>query len=160
MSDDEVRVGMTMPLDSDGFLRRECPTCEREFKWLPNPDDNDESPETPDGGYFCPYCVIQAPSGSWFTQAQLDLVQNVVATEVVGPLLKDFARDINRIGGRSRGMFKLSASSDPPEEMDPLTEADDMKRIEFLCHPTEPVKVLDDWDGQVHCLICGGETAS
>ena len=25
---------MEIPLDSDGFLRRECPTCEREFKWL------------------------------------------------------------------------------------------------------------------------------
>lgn len=27
---------MSDPLDSDGFLRRECPTCEREFKWLPS----------------------------------------------------------------------------------------------------------------------------
>ncbi len=34
MSDDEVMLEISMPLDSDGFLRRECPTCEREFKWL------------------------------------------------------------------------------------------------------------------------------
>ncbi len=32
MTDDKVSFGMTIPLDSDGFLRRECPTCEREFK--------------------------------------------------------------------------------------------------------------------------------
>lgn len=155
MSDDEVTVGMSVPLDSDGFLRRECPTCEREFKWLPNADDNAESIEVPDGGYFCPYCAIQAPPGSWFTQAQIELAQSIVATEVVDPMLKDFTRDINSIGRRSGSMFSVSAKYDAPDEMDPLTEADDMKRIDFTCHPMEPVKVLDDWDRHVHCLVCG-----
>lgn len=158
MSDYEVTVGMSVPLDSDGFLRRECPTCEREFKWQPTVDDNVESTEAPDGGYFCPYCAIQSPLDSWLTPAQIELAQSIVATEIVGPMLKDFTRDTNRMGRRSGGMFKISASSNSPDEMDPLTEADDMKRIDFMCHPIEPVKVLDDWDGQVHCLICG-ETA-
>ena len=31
---DEIRVPVSLPLDSDGFLRRECPTCEREYKWF------------------------------------------------------------------------------------------------------------------------------
>lgn len=35
---DEVQLSMSLPLDGDGFLRRECPTCEREFKWVPSPD--------------------------------------------------------------------------------------------------------------------------
>lgn len=156
MSDDgEVTLGMSVPLDSDGFLRRECPTCEREFKWLPSPDGEAESTEPPDGGYFCPYCAIQAPDGSWFTQAQIDLAQSTVANEVVGPMLQDFTRDLGNIGRRSGGMFTVSASYDAPDQMDPLTEADDMKRVDFECHPAEPVKVLDDWDRQVHCLICG-----
>jgi hypothetical protein len=30
-----------------------------------------------------------------------------------------------------------------------------MIRVDFDCHPTEPVKVLDDWDKSVYCLICG-----
>ena len=67
MTDDEVTLGMSVPLDSDGFLRRECPTCEREFKALPSGDEDAEAEEVPDGGYFCPYCAIQAPDGSWFT---------------------------------------------------------------------------------------------
>ena len=29
---------MSSPLDSDGFLYRECPICEREFKWLHTPE--------------------------------------------------------------------------------------------------------------------------
>jgi hypothetical protein len=39
--------------------------------------------------------------------------------------------------------------------MGPLIEADDMRRVDFACHPTERVEGLDDWAGHVHCLICG-----
>jgi len=155
MTDDEVILSMSLPLDSEGFLRRECPTCDRAFKWLPGDGDATDAVEAPDGGYFCPYCAIQAPVDSWLTQAQLDLAENVVATEVVGPMLKDFSRDLNRTGRRSGGMLRVSASYEAPDEADPLTEADDMTRIDFECHPSEPVKVLDAWDGRVHCLICG-----
>lgn len=155
MSDDEVTLGMSVPLDSDGFVRRECPTCEREFKWFANTDNEAESAEAPSGGYFCPYCAIQAPPDAWFTQAQIELGENVVSREVVGPMLDGFTRDLNQIGRGSDGTLKVSASYDAPDEMDALTETDDMRRIDFVCHPSEPVKVLDDWDGQVHCLLCG-----
>jgi hypothetical protein len=158
MSDNEVTLGISVPLDSDGFLRRECPTCEGEFKWLPSGEDDSQSTETPDGGYFCPYCAIQAPPDSWLTQAQAELAQNLVSREVVEPMLKDFTRDINRPGRRSRGLLRMSGRYDVPDALDPLTEADGMRRVDFDCHPTEPVKILDDWDGPVHCLICG-ETA-
>jgi len=150
-----VTLGMSLPLDSDGFLRRECPTCEREFKWLPSVDDDADLTETPVGGYFCPYCVIQAPPGSWFTQAQIQLAESIVAREIVDPMLKDFTREVNKVGRRSGGLFRVSASHDAPDPIDPLTEADDMKWVDFVCHPTEPVKVLDGWTEQLHCLICG-----
>jgi hypothetical protein len=42
-----------------------------------------------------------------------------------------------------------------PEPVPELDDTDDMRRIDFACHPAEPVKVLDDWDRWVHCLICG-----
>ena len=56
MSDDDVALEMSMPLDSDGFLRRECPTCEREFKWFHTPEGEGTAAPIIDGGYFCPYC--------------------------------------------------------------------------------------------------------
>lgn len=156
MSDDATAVGMSVSLDSDGFLRRECPTCEREFKWLPSSDDDDaEVTMPPDGGYYCPYCAIQAPDGEWFTTAQVELAQNIVATKVVGPMLKNFSRDLNSTGRRSDGFLSASAKYDAPDEMEPLSEVDDMKRVDFRCHPGEPVKVLEDWDEPVHCLVCG-----
>ena len=155
MSDDEVTLGMSLPLDSDGFLRRECPTCEREFKWLPDTEDDDtQTVPPPDGGYFCPYCAIQAPDDQWLTKAQVELAENLVATQVLGPMLKDFSRDMDGISRRSGGLLSVSTNYDAPEEMEPLTEPDDMKRVDFACHPGEPVKVLDDWHRPVHCLVC------
>jgi hypothetical protein len=42
-----------------------------------------------------------------------------------------------------------------PEEPAPLNEENDMRRVDFGCHPSEPVKVLGDWTGPVHCIVCG-----
>jgi DNA-directed RNA polymerase subunit RPC12/RpoP len=140
VSDDDVRLQMSMPLDSGGFLRRECPTCQREFKWLHTPEGEGTAAPVADGGYFCPYCGVQAQTNTWLTEAQVELAQNIVATQAIGPMLKKFGD---------------SLTYHPPDELDPLTEVDDMTRVDFECHPTEPVKVLDTWDKPVRCLICG-----
>jgi hypothetical protein len=63
---------MSLPLDSDGFLRRQCPTCERELKWLAKEEEGEDPLTEPEGGYFCPYCAIQAPSDSWWTDRWCD----------------------------------------------------------------------------------------
>jgi hypothetical protein len=131
---------MTLPLDSDGFLRRECPTCEREFKWLPSEESDPAEP----GGYYCPYCAIQAPEDHWLTQAQVELAEQVVASEIVDPMMRDFAK-------RTGASYTSNVSGEPAE----LVEADDMRRVDFACHPREPLKALDDWTELVHCLICG-----
>ena len=137
MTNDKVSFGMTIPLDSDGFLRRECPTCEREFKWPPSETEDEEHDEPADDvGYLCPYCDVQAPGGAWLTQAQLALAQNIVEREFIGPMVS-----------------KLGAYEEPGK-LDPLTEADDVTLVVFPCHPSEPLKVLDDWRKPVHRLIC------
>jgi hypothetical protein len=57
-----MTITLGVPTDnSDGFTRWECPTCEREFKSRPTPD-GEEPMQVLDGGYFCPYCGVQAPS--------------------------------------------------------------------------------------------------
>lgn len=155
MDDGEVTLGMSIPLDSDGFLRRECPTCEWEFKWLHTSDEEGTAAPVADGGYFCPYCGFQAPTNAWLTQAQVELAQNVVATEVVGPMLNKFANEMKGIGRSSSGLISADVTYDEPGKLDPLTEVDDMTRVDFECHPSEPVKVVDAWSKPVRCLICG-----
>lgn len=147
----EVQIKMSLPLDSDGFLRRECPTCEREFKWLHTPAGQ-QSVAAPEAGYFCPYCGVQAPAGSWWTKPQVEAQHARVYDEVVKPKLDDLAESARRA---STGFIKVDMKTTGPPKPPPLTEPDDMRRVDFACHPTEPVKVLDDWNQHVHCLVCG-----
>lgn len=148
---------MLVPLDSDGFLRRECPTCERELKV--RPALGEEEPVQPlEGGYFCPYCGVQAPPNSWFTKAQIQSAHSVVVNEVLNPMLKKFSDDIGSIARRSGGLVSARVSHQTPEKSPQLTEDDDMKVVTFTCHPAEPVKVLDDWSGPAMCFACGTPT--
>jgi hypothetical protein len=162
---DEVHLQMSLPLDSDGFLRRECPTCEREFKWLPSPDPEAgedtavgaagaaEEPES----YYCPYCAITAPPDAWLTKAQVAVMEEIVQRELVEPELGKLKREIDRLNRSSGGLIGIEAhlERDEPEPAPELDETDEMRRVDFACHPAEPVKVLDDWDRPVRCLICG-----
>jgi hypothetical protein len=156
----EESLKMSVPLDGDGFLRRECPTCEREFKWLPSApgeavEDANSGTDTP--SYTCPYCGIQAPAGSWATKAQVELAQSIVMREVVGPQLEEFGRELERMNRETGGLITFSAQveHDQPITDPTLTESDDMRRVDFTCHPGEPIKVLEDWQGDVFCLVCG-----
>ncbi len=152
---DEVQLSVSLPLDGDGFLRRACPTCEREFKWVSSEAAEVESSPVSEGGYYCPYCAIQAPENAWWTVAQLEIVDSVATQDIVGPEFKKFERSLRDISRQSGGFVSASLKTDIPPEADPLVETDDMRRVDFECHPTKPVKVLDDWARAVHCLICG-----
>jgi hypothetical protein len=105
---------MSLPLDSDGgFLQRECPTCERELKWLPSPDpeadeavvtetDGAEAPES----CYCPYCAVTAPPDAWQTKAQIAVMEETARRELVDPELDKLERSIKRLkssSGRTPG---------------------------------------------------------
>lgn len=145
----DIELSMSVPLDSEGFLRRECPTCERELKWRPASEDEEATP-TPEGGYFCPYCAVQAPPDSWWTGAQIEAAKAQAFEKVLKPELDKFAGSVG-----SSGFLDIEVSVPEPDQPPALDEQDDMHRVDFRCHPDEPVKVLEDWTRPVHCLICG-----
>jgi hypothetical protein len=150
MNEDQFSLSVSLPLDRDGFLRRQCPNCGREFKWLPQ----DDGEPVPDDGYACPYCTKRS-TDDWLTRGQERVVRAAVEKEVIEPQVKeleDAVADLNRAGG---GLFSASLEREASLEPTRLTERDDMRRVDFNCHPNEPVKVLDDWTDSVHCLICG-----
>jgi hypothetical protein len=45
----------------------------------------------------------------------------------------------------------------PPAPKDMPPDPGDMRRVEFGCHPADPLKVAESWTAPVHCLICGSE---
>jgi hypothetical protein len=133
---------MSLPLDGEGFLRRQCPACERELKFVVS-DADDEQTQEAVAAVFCPYCAIQAPLDAWHTEEQLRYAEVMVAREGMGPIF-----DRAEASG-----FRVTRNV--PDEPAPLTEDDDMRRVDFDCHPDEPVKVLENWAGTVHCIVCG-----
>ena len=149
-----VSLSMILPFDSDGFVRRACPVCEREFKCIVTPA-TDPAPEDPTEELHCPYCGSRAGRGSWFTVAQLEQARGIVNSRVVGPMLEDLARQVRDIPNEPGALVTFTVDYTVPEEPKPLTAIDDMTRVDFPCHPDEPVKVLDGWDRPLLCHICG-----
>jgi hypothetical protein len=142
-----AEISISLPLDSDGFMRRECPACGRELKWKPAADGALPYP-VPAAGFHCPYCREQAALDAWWTPAQLEVVNARAFDEVLAP-------EVDRVGGSA-----AEVTGPVPYTPPPLVERDDLRRVDFSCHPEEPVKVLDDWLGHVHCLICGQAAAN
>lgn len=156
----ERQFVLSVPMDNDGFLRRECPKCEREFKWLPTQEGQESTP-VPEGGYFCPYCGKQADAGAWHTKAQVEQMKAIAYDELVAPELEGFKRSVEEMdfGGGPLNV-RAEVSIEGPGRPAELEEPDDMRRVDFPCHPSEPVKVSDGWQGDVHCLVCGTALAS
>jgi len=153
----EHRLAFSIPLDDGGFLRRECPHCEREFKWRPDEDDADphDAVSMPEDGYACPYCAGRAPA-HWWTAPQLEHAEQLAASEILGPELKKLERRAD-----PRSMISFEVKVDVPGAPAPIAEEpNDRRRVVFACHPSEPVKVLEDWAGHVHCLICATPAAN
>ncbi|MHB8598779.1 MAG: hypothetical protein ACYDER_18420 [Ktedonobacteraceae bacterium] len=150
-----IAIEMTVPLDGDGFLRRECPNCEQQFK-LKQADTNIETQEDNEDNngdsYYCPYC--HEPATTWWTKEQLEYALQLAFKEVFEPELQSFQRKIeslNNSGSFVRADAKLSSL---PEQIS-LIETDDMMKVEFPCHPEEPLKIDETWEQDVACIICG-----
>jgi len=153
-----VDISVSFPLDSDGFLRRECPNCSRQFKWHHGPA-NEEAESHPDpASYTCPLCGQPAGPNDWWTPEQLDYAQGVAAPAALQLVQDELTQAFRGAAGKFL-KFRASSSSDLPDEPMPLTEADDMVIIASPCHSYEPVKVPEDALGPFHCLVCGAQFA-
>lgn len=152
-----MEIPFEIPLDSDGYLRRQCPRCERCFKWRPENegDEGDEGEQTAQTVlYHCPYCAEESASDQWWTDEQVDYAQGLAAIEAMRMIEKTLGPAADRIN-RSSGMVKMDLDVPRVTPPAPLFEPDDMIAVQPPCHPAEPLKVLEDWDDEIHCLICG-----
>ena len=150
----EIEISINFPLDSDGFLRRACPSCCREFKWL---SDAYKVAASSTGNVFCPYCGAPGGPNEWFTTEQLVYINEEVFDEVVRPSLENLAESFRQLGRSSGGAFKFTGNVENPQQRQapPVFEPADMRQVTFNCHPSEPVKVEESWEKAVHCLSCG-----
>jgi hypothetical protein len=122
------------PLDSDGFLRRECPLCVR-----------------------CPYCGQTAPRDQWWTQEQIAYIHvfayNIIAQIVNEQLIRPMKR---KFSGRRSGFVSIKFEGKEMAYQKPWAsqEPDDMTIHAFPCCDLR-VKLEDDWSQAVYCPQCG-----
>ncbi|SRR6266568_2779615 len=140
-----------LPLDDDGFLRRECPHCLQEFKWHHGPPADRPEGEADPPVYYCPRCGVSAAPDQWWTQDHLAFMQEYVA----GPALREVTDEIAKAFRGARGVTFKRGHLDEPEPPASLHEPNDMIILAPPCHPWEPVKVPEDATARVYCLLCG-----
>ncbi|WP_219816266.1 hypothetical protein [Arthrobacter sp. 08Y14] len=154
--DDEIQIPISMPLDSDGFLRRECPTCEQEFKWFNHAEGDQDAAQV--SQYFCPLCGAAAGLDSWWTPAQLEYgfgSASGAIDEAMNAAIADAFKGVKGMKFKQNSSFSLDI-----EAPDPLIEPDDMLIVEPPCHTNEPLKVPEGFTEGVFCLICGAQFAA
>lgn len=132
-------MNVPIPADADNFLRRECPTCEQQFKWHLGPINDDAAAAPPPSEYYCPICGQPAPPDQWWTREQIAYAQARVMPGVLERLA-------NQTG------LQIDAPPDVPATM---TEPNDMNIVVSPCHSYEPIKVPDDHGEPIYCLVCG-----
>jgi hypothetical protein len=143
------RPSMRIPLDADGYLRRECPNCERDFKRLVRKVSEAELSRRSSSELFCPYCGLRSPSNTWLTKAQIEYTKKVLAELV--------ARERTRRGVKTLLLLPFPGSSRLTNGE--LSEANDMKVVRPPCHSEYAIKVSDLWIGDLHCAVCGARNA-
>lgn len=145
-------IPITLPLDSDGFLRRECPHCEQQFKWHSGPANAEAEDHATPPSYHCPFCGQPAGPDSWWTSEQGEYAEGVAAPAALSYMQDELA---DAFRGNKYITFESGGAGDLPDQPHGLTEPDDMEIVTSPCHAYEPVKVPDSSAGPFHCLICG-----
>src|ERR1700684_1166545 len=90
----ETGMQVGIPMDSDGYLDRECPAAECEFEFKVHGDD--WRGIVTDEHVHCPFCGHVADSGKWFTQEQLEILGESARAQLsalIGDALRRDAED-------------------------------------------------------------------
>lgn len=173
----EIRMNLSFPLDGDGFFRRECPFCYKDFKILLEKEeltditqkgidsfmiemkkevadlDDIEYSETE---FTCPYCGQQAPNDSWWTQEQLAYVgiiaKNIMAKIVNENLIRPLKRTFQR---PSSGMISIRFEGKEMKQQEPWIspETNDMEIFNLPCCQRK-IKIEKNWQDTVYCFFC------
>lgn len=159
-----------LPVDLDGFVRRECPSCRREFKTRPSPHDgaamqrvligalthaNGDEVEAQPPVRACPYCGHQGPGEEWIWAAfrkELEQIASAYAEHVRYEQLMHVPRTLAHNPGPT--FVPVTPRPLPPRlRGDPLGH---FLRLELLCCGEE-IKVRPADAEHLICPHCGIE---
>ncbi|MCG2459480.1 hypothetical protein K8352_01820 [Flavobacteriaceae bacterium F89] len=106
----DLNIKVTVPLDENGMMGRECLKCEQYFKLKPG-----TGLET--SHCHCPYCDYEGNSDTFWTQAQLDYARSIAIqrayNQIVKPSLDNITNSFKKLERTSRNSlirFKVKTS--------------------------------------------------
>jgi len=175
-----VSFSISLPLDSDQFLRRQCPLCLRQFKIGTTEADRQsliereleayllqegleiraesaDATEADADELWCPYCGQTAPRDQWWTQEQIAYIHvfgyNIMAQIVNEQFIRPMKREFS---GHRSGFISIKFEGKEMEYQEPWIspESDDMTIHALPCCDLR-VKVDDDWSRPIYCYRCG-----
>jgi len=151
-----MEISVDVPLDDDGYVDRECPNCERPFRWRYGPSSETARTNVELTQYHCPYCGIEAAADQWWTREQVQHMQASAMAAYMPEVehqLRQAANGLNRTG-----FLETKVNVSPPAPPTPLF-VDDVPTtaVASPCHPDEPVKLIGELEPSIHCLVCGRE---
>lgn len=153
-------IEVSLPLDNDGFLRRECPHCMQQFKWHHGPANAEAEEAEAPHAYHCPLCGQPAGHDSWFTQVQIGFIEQAAAPAATRFIEAELDKVFRNSSSKSLNLkLRRTGHLDTPDHPDPLAELDDMTIVASPCHGYEPVKVSEEHTGPLYCLVCGAAFA-
>ena len=110
--DETIQIPVSIPLDDDGMLGRECLTCERYFKLKPGTG-------LPTDYCHCPYCDYEGNMDTFWTPAQLEYMQSMAMDyafkNIVRPSLNKLTKSFKDLERKTRhnSFFKVTVKSSP-----------------------------------------------
>jgi|SRR5581483_11375878 len=181
LENEKRSYSLEVSVDRDGFFRRTCPSCGRDFKTLASDADftsilNPQIerlgsqfglPLSIEGANIektylrCPYCGDTAESGKTLTEEMITYAKRFVMREFVWPMINQMFGDLEDSfrGNRSSGGF-LSISVEFQHSRGVLAirpmngpEPADMKIITLLCCDKK-IKISEQWTGFEACPYC------
>ena len=123
-----VKTEISLPLDEDGYLDRECPNDECQFQFKIYVDEN----ICRDEEVFCPLCRHAASAKSWFTKEQVEKINNtahsVFGTAISRSMKADADAWNRRQPSNSLITITMSVKSSAPPIVLPISAADPMRQ--------------------------------
>lgn len=171
---DLYQVSVKVPIDDDSALRRECPYCNKEFKFVLKKgelediiqkglnsfmldsglvEQNDELSDGAKEEQYCPYCGQKAPLNQWWTKEQQEYfkiyVKNIAARIINENFIKQMKSQFS-----GNGLIKFEGKEIEEDEPWISPETNDMKMFELPCCNLK-IKVVENYLGTIYCPYCG-----
>ena len=181
-SEDTIQFDLSVSSDRDGFLRRTCGSCGRDFKTEIDPadfawalsaqirrvsleigiDPAEIADGVPKANLTCPYCQYSSESNEMHTEETIEYLKRFAyrdyALPMINRMFSGLGGSLDR-GGNGGGFISFSITvsheaNPPPPRPIHGPEPADMKIVEFLCCGKK-VKIADNWIDVTLCSFCG-----